>query len=80
MEDECELLKTCGFFKKYQSVKDLACKGFIKLYCKGPRMDECKRKQYRTEHGEPPPDDMLPSGQIITKRAGGTGGEQPPSA
>jgi len=65
MKEECELLGVCGFFQKYQAVKDLACRGFIRLYCRGPKMDECKRKQYRREQGELPSDDMLPSGQTI---------------
>jgi hypothetical protein len=28
-------------------------------------MDNCKRKEYRQQHGTPPHDDMLPSGQTI---------------
>ncbi len=69
MTEECELLETCGFFKKYQAMKDLACKGFIKLYCRGPKKEICKRKQYRAEHRELPSDDMLPSGDMIVNRA-----------
>ena len=68
MPQECELLAKCGFFKKYQDIKDLACKGFISRYCRGPRQDECKRKQYRQEHGTPPSDDMMPSGQMMAAR------------
>ena len=67
-KDQCELLEICGFFKKYQAVKDLACRGFIRLYCKGPMMDQCKRKKYREEHGFPPHDDMMPSGHDIIIR------------
>ena len=66
MEKECELLNKCGFFRKYQSTKDLVCKGFISMYCKGNKMDDCKRLEYRNKHGVPPSDDMMPSGQIIT--------------
>ena len=44
---QCDLLTTCGFFKKYHTVKTLACKGFIAQYCKGPKMDQCMRKKYR---------------------------------
>ena len=62
MEKECELLVKCGFFKKYESTKDLVCKGFISMYCKGPKMDECKRLEYRKTHGTPPSDDMMPTG------------------
>ncbi len=65
-EAQCELLEKCGFFKKYQDIKKLACKGFIRQYCKGPKMNICKRKQYRQEHGVPPSDDMMPNGRMIT--------------
>lgn len=64
-EPECELLPKCGFFKKYQSTDEFACIGFISMYCRGPRMAECKRMQYRLEHGTPPPDDMLPTGSTL---------------
>ena len=62
---ECELLNECGFFRKYQASKNLACKGFIQKYCRGPKMNECERKRYREAHGAAPPDDMMPSGQMI---------------
>ncbi len=65
MENECELLNKCGFFKKYQSTKDMICKGFIAMYCKGGKMNECKRLEYRNANGVPPADDMMPSGQMI---------------
>lgn len=62
---ECDRLAGCGFFKKYQATKDLACKGFTAAYCKGPQMDRCRRKDHLLKHGTPPPDDMMPSGQMI---------------
>ncbi len=65
MSTECINLPNCGFFKKYCQTKDLACKGFISMYCKGSKMEDCKRLQYKKEHGTPPPDDMMPSGQMI---------------
>ncbi len=61
----CELLSVCGFFQKYENSLNMACKGFITTYCKGPQMDECKRKIYRQEHGVPPDDDMMPTGQQV---------------
>jgi hypothetical protein len=69
MAQECELLSKCGFFAKYQGSKELACKGFILRYCKGPLMHECKRKEHREQYGTPPPDDMMPNGQMITEAA-----------
>jgi major membrane immunogen (membrane-anchored lipoprotein) len=68
MARECELLQECGLFKKYQAANDLACKGFIKVYCQGPKMAECKRVEYYLEHGMLPSDDMLPSGTMIFER------------
>lgn len=64
---ECELLANCGFFQKYQDTLNLACRGFIKSYCRGPMMDNCLRKKYRAEHGSPPDPDMLPTGQMLPK-------------
>ncbi len=65
MEMNCELLATCGFFKKYGEIQSIACKSMIKEFCKGPKMNECKRKAYRKEHGVPPSEDMMPSGKMF---------------
>ena len=65
MAQECKHLPTCGFFKKYCTTKNLACRGFIAQYCKGPAMNVCKRKAYKAEYGQAPPDDMMPTGQMI---------------
>lgn len=62
---ECELLAKCGFFKKYCTSHDAACRGLITQYCKGSKMAECKRKEYRMKHGAPPPDEMLPGGAMM---------------
>ncbi|MGE5341809.1 MAG: hypothetical protein ACM3SY_10065 [Candidatus Omnitrophota bacterium] len=66
MNQNCEMLEKCGFFKKFQASKNLACKGFILQYCQGPKMDACKRKEHRKTHGTPPPDDMMPSGLMMS--------------
>jgi hypothetical protein len=63
---ECQYLPTCGFFKKYKESKNLACIGFINRYCKGSEMEQCKRLEYRKLHNTAPPEDMMPSGQMIT--------------
>lgn len=70
MTDECPFLPNCGFFKKYQATKDLVCQGFILQYCRGAKRSLCKRMQYKQEHGVPPSDDMMPSGQMIMAPAG----------
>ena len=62
---ECELLSKCGFFRKHSSGRSAACQGLINQYCRGPKQDQCKRKAYRAQHGQPPPDDMLPAGAML---------------
>ena len=64
MASECELLEKCGFFREFQNINELACRGFINRYCKGPDMNKCQRKEYRQKHGNPPPDDMMPNGRM----------------
>jgi hypothetical protein len=66
MAKECEHLCKCGFFQKYQSSSELACKGLIQVYCKGSSMKECKRLAFREEHGVAPPDEMMPSGAMLS--------------
>jgi len=43
---------------------NLALKGFINLYCKGPKQDRCVRKKVSKELGSPGfvPPNMLPNG------------------
>jgi len=62
---ECELLRYCGFFKKYQNSRNVICRGYIRAYCQGDNMDKCHRKRHLKEHGQPPPDDMMPSGGFL---------------
>lgn len=65
MKKECQLLGNCGFIRKYQATKALACKGFITQYCKGERMSQCQRMKFNKENGAPPSDDMMPNGAYI---------------
>lgn len=65
--NDCELLEKCGYFIKYKGTSDVACRGFIALYCKGPKINDCKRKQFRQQYGKPPEDNMLPNGYLTSK-------------
>ena len=65
--ENCVLLEKCGFFKKFGNNKDYTTQGFIELYCKGPKQNECVRKKYREEHGTPPSDDMMPTGEMMSQ-------------
>ena len=65
MSERCELLETCGFFKKYQESWSVACKNMINKYCMGDKMAECKRKEYRAKNGQAPDADMMPTGDRL---------------
>jgi hypothetical protein len=75
MAQECELFNECGFLKKHYATKELACKGFILQYCKGPKLDLCKRRAYTKEHGSQPSEDMMPGGQMVAVKAIGWDGK-----
>lgn len=62
---DCPNLPNCGFIKKFNGSKNLACQGFITMFCRGTRQDQCERKLYRQKNGCPPPDDMMPNGKIM---------------
>jgi hypothetical protein len=61
----CQNLDKCGFFAKYSAAHERACEGFINLYCRGAKQNECKRKAYRQQHNAPPPDEMMPNGGLV---------------
>jgi hypothetical protein len=63
---DCPNLPACGFMKKYGTSKELACKGFVALFCRGDKQCDCLRKQYRQTNGCAPPDDMMPNGLMLT--------------
>lgn len=59
--NSCELLEKCGFFSRHKQNRELA----RKVYCQGGKQNECLRKKYRQEHGEPPSADMMPDGGML---------------
>lgn len=62
---ECPNLQKCGFCKKYNRSKSLAVQGFINLYCKTEKQNECKRKAFKEKNGTLPADNMMPNGAFI---------------
>ncbi len=62
MATDCQNLEKCGFFKKYTVTHHRACEGFINMYCRGAKQNDCKRKAYKQQHNAAPPDDMMPNG------------------
>jgi hypothetical protein len=62
----CEFLEGCAFFNKYKESLGPAYDGFVSLYCRGPKLEDCRRRQYRLEKGEPPSEEILPNGAMYT--------------
>lgn len=60
----CPVSDECEFKKKYESGKNIQCKGFIRIYCRGGRHSDCKRRIYLRENGEWPEVDYMPNGYI----------------
>ena len=66
MEEKCELLEKCGFFNNFQGSNEVIKEGWIALYCYDlKRSETCLRKKYRKEHGNPPEDNMAPTGNYV---------------
>jgi hypothetical protein len=63
-------MERCSFFKTYGAAEDksLAIAGFIRMYCKGRRQDECVRKSVSAILGGPQkvPANMLPNGLAMS--------------
>lgn len=65
--DECPILSGCPFVK-YCEENDavMSVKGFINLYCKSGKQDECIRKQlYDTFNRTVVPMAMMPNGSPL---------------
>lgn len=58
---ECENLKNCAVWKKFQSDNKMF---WIKAYCQGPKRSDCVRKQ-RSSQGLSVADDLLPNGETL---------------
>ncbi|MBN2436910.1 MAG: hypothetical protein JXK07_16745 [Spirochaetes bacterium] len=63
--EECKNLEKCNFFKTYEndSKRKLSLEGFVYTYCRGEKMNECKRLKMCDALGkENVPKNMMPNG------------------
>lgn len=66
MSDQCELLEKCGFFLNFTSHLEVIKQRWVTLYCENKASSElCERKIIRLRTGEPPADNMAPTGRLI---------------
>ena len=66
MRENCELLEKCGFFKNYKHDAGVVEQTWIRMYCKSKETSAtCERKIFRKEKGQPPADNMAPTGKML---------------
>ena len=66
MAEQCELLDKCGFFINYKGNTEVVKQGWILMFCENKEKSEkCERKKIRKQTGNPPVDNMTPTGKIL---------------
>lgn len=62
----CENLSKCGFFLNYKGNSEVIQNSWIRLYCRDKiRSEKCERKKIKKRTGQPPADNMSPTGKIL---------------
>lgn len=66
MSDKCELLDTCGFFLNFKGNSEVIKQGWIRSFCESRvKSERCERKKIRAQTGQPPVDNMTPTGKLL---------------
>jgi hypothetical protein len=67
MHDTCEYIKHCGFFRKYGERRSNVWRGLVSFYCQGRGFSLCERRSRYLNNVTNISDDILPSGQEVSK-------------
>jgi len=66
MDKKCDLINECAYFQFYEEQRSMAIDVWKKLFCMNiSKSEKCERKKIRKETGEPPPDNMSPTGELL---------------
>jgi hypothetical protein len=66
MNKQCDLVDNCAYFRIYEEQRSIAIDVWKKLFCKDiEKSEQCERKKIRRETGEPPPENMSPTGELL---------------
>lgn len=66
MDKKCDLINECAYFQLYEEQRSMAIDVWKKLFCLDiNKSEKCERKKIRKETGEPPPDNMSPTGELL---------------
>lgn len=64
--EKCEFLETCRFLINFRTHPDVVRQLTVDLYCNDLELSElCERKKIRKQTGEPPADNMTPTGKLL---------------
>ncbi len=65
-QGQCELIEQCLFFKTHQHSPEAANKAWFKLFCASRVTSQyCERKIILQETGQPPADNLTPTGILL---------------
>ena len=66
MSEPCEFLDKCGFFLNYRGNTEVVKQGWIRLFCEDQvKSEQSARKKVRKQTGQPPADNMSPTGDLL---------------
>jgi hypothetical protein len=66
MAEQCEFLDKCGFFLNYSGNTEVIKQGWIRMYCEDQqKARQCERRKIREQTGQPPADNMCPTGKLL---------------
>jgi len=66
MSESCEFLDRCGFFLNYKGNTEVIKQGWIRMYCENQEKSmQCERRKIREQTGQPPADNMCPTGKVL---------------
>ena len=66
MSEKCALLNQCGFFLNFKGNSEVIKNNWIRIFCESnDKAEKCKRKEIRKQTGNPPEDNMSPTGKLL---------------
>ena len=66
MSKRCENIEKCGFFLRYEGSSEATNQAWIRMFCSSiEKSMECRRKFYKQDTGQTPPDNMTPTGTLL---------------
>ena len=65
MDDRCQFLEQCGFYKKFCGKSSAAWRGLFDTYCRGGLVQRCERNRLYQSKEVQFSDEMMPNGRDV---------------